>query len=149
VLFLCIPLVTAGRLDGVMLASLALITLSSFEAVTPLPLAAQMWISSREAARRLFEVVDTKPVVSEQAPANKIITNYELQIRDLSFTYPNQSIPALQHITFSIKPESSFAIVGPSGAGKSTLANLLLRFWDYESGEIRFGRRVAQSVRAG
>ncbi len=61
VLFLCIPLVTAGRLDGVILASLALITLSSFEAVTPLPLAAQMWVSSREAARRLFEVVDTEP----------------------------------------------------------------------------------------
>jgi ATP-binding cassette subfamily C protein CydCD len=139
VLFLCIPLVTIGRLDGVMLASLALITLSSFEAVTPLPLAAQMWISSREAAQRLFEVVDTKPAVSEQAPANKIITNYELQIRDLSFTYPNQPIPALQHITFKLQPETSIAIVGPSGAGKSTLANLLLRFWDYESGEIRLG----------
>ena len=139
VLFLCIPLVSAGRLDGVMLASLALITLSSFEAVTPLPLAAQMWISSREAARRLFEVVDTKPAVSEQAPTNKIITNYELQIRDLSFTYPNQSIPALQHITFNLQPEASIAIVGPSGAGKSTLANLLLRFWDYESGEIQLG----------
>ncbi len=139
VLFLCIPLVTAGRLDGVMLASLALITLSSFEAVTPLPLAAQMWISSREAARRLFEVVDTKPAVCEQTPNNKKITNYELQIRDLSFTYPNQSIPALQHITFNLQPETSVAIVGPSGAGKSTLVNLLLRFWDYDSGEIRLG----------
>ena len=137
VLFLCIPLISAGRLNGVMLASLALITLSSFEAVTPLPLAAQMWISSREAARRLFEVVDTKPAVGEQAPVNKTITNYKLQIRDLSFAYPNQSIPALQHITFNLQPETSIAIVGPSGAGKSTLANLLLRFWDYESGEIR------------
>ena len=139
VLFLCIPLISAGYLDGVILASLALVTLSSFEAVTPLPLAAQMWISSREAARRLFEVVDTKPAVSWQAPINKTITNYELQIRDLSFTYPNQSIPALQHITINIKPGTSIAIVGPSGAGKSTLANLLLRFWDYESGEIRLG----------
>jgi ATP-binding cassette subfamily C protein CydCD len=142
VLYLCIPLVTAGHLNGVILASLALITLSSFEAVTPLPLAAQIWISSREAARRLFEVVDTKPAVSEPAFTNKVnqrIANYELQIRDLSFTYPNQYIPALQYITFNIKPESSIAIVGPSGAGKSTIANLLLRFWDYESGEIRLG----------
>ncbi len=139
VLFFCIPLVIAGQLNGVILASLALITLSSFEAVTPLPLAAQMWISSREAARRLFEVVDIKPAVSEQAPTNKKITNYELNIRDLSFAYPNQSIPALRHITINITPESSIAIVGPSGAGKSTLANLLLRFWDYELGEIRLG----------
>ena len=142
VLFLCIPLITTGRLNGVIIAALALITLSSFEAVTPLPLAAQMWISSREAARRLFEVVDTKPAVDEPISPNKVnlpITNHELQIVDLSFTYPNQSAPALQHINFNIKPGSSIAIVGPSGAGKSTLANLLLRFWDYESGEIRLG----------
>ena len=139
VLFLCIPLVTAGQLNGVILASLALITLSSFEAVTPLPLAAQMWISCREAARRLFEVVDLKPAVSEQAPTNKIITNYELQIKDLSFAYPNQSIPALRHITIKVKPESSIAIVGPSGAGKSTLANLLLQILGLRVGRNPFG----------
>jgi len=39
-------------------------------------------------------------------------------------------------VTFNIQPNKSIAIVGPSGAGKSTLANLLLRFWDYDSGEI-------------
>jgi len=142
VLFLCIPLVTAGKLNGVMLASLALITLSAFEAVTPLPLAAQMWISSREAARRLFEVVDTKAVISEPLSENSkhpVITNYELRVTDLSFTYPNQTTPALQHITFNLQPGKSIAIVGPSGAGKSTLANLMLRFWDYESGDIRLG----------
>ncbi|MBK9209866.1 MAG: hypothetical protein IPL71_16875 [Anaerolineales bacterium] len=66
VLFLCIPQVTNGNLAGPMLASLTLLTFASFEAVTPLPLAAQMWNSSREAARRLFEVVDTVPVVSDQ-----------------------------------------------------------------------------------
>ncbi|HEY9153245.1 MAG TPA: thiol reductant ABC exporter subunit CydD [Anaerolineales bacterium] len=146
VLFLCIPLVTDGRLDGVMLASLALITLSSFEAVTPLPLAAQMWISSREAARRLFEVVDTEPAVKEETRYSSIpdsrTSNIELsqiELANLSFTYPNQSIPALQCITFDVRSGTSIAIVGPSGAGKSTIANLLLRFWDYESGEIRLG----------
>ena len=60
-----IPLVERGELSGLMLAPLALLTLASFEAVTPLPLAAQMWNAAREAARRLFEVVDTEPVVSE------------------------------------------------------------------------------------
>src|SRR5271157_5073534 len=113
VLFFCIPLVTAGRLDGGIIASLALITLSSFEAVTPLPLAAQMWISSREAARRLFEVIDAKPAVSDQQSVvseKTSITNYELQITDLSFTYPNQSQPALQHLTFNLQPETITAI---------------------------------------
>ncbi|MBE0672656.1 MAG: ATP-binding cassette domain-containing protein, partial [Anaerolineales bacterium] len=54
-------------------------------------------------------------------------------------TYPAQSTPALQNVTFNLQPATSLAIVGPSGAGKSTIANLLLRFWEYEDGEIRLG----------
>lgn len=137
ILFLCIPQVTNGNLAGPMLASLTLLTFASFEAVTPLPLAAQMWNSSREAARRLFEVVDTEPEIKDNIRYSKIderVSNIDFS--NLSFTYPNQSTPALQHVTFNLKPETSLAIVGPSGAGKSTLANLLLRFWEYSSGEI-------------
>jgi len=139
VLLLCIPQVTSGNLAGPMLASLTLLTFASFEAVTPLPLAAQMWNASREAAKRLFEVVDTEPVISEQRSVvseKPRITNHELRVKDLSFTYPTQITPTLQHITLNLQPGKSVAIVGPSGAGKSTVANLLLRFWDYESGEI-------------
>jgi ATP-binding cassette, subfamily C, bacterial CydC len=142
VLYLCIPLVISGKLAGPMLASLALLTFASFEAVTPLPLAAQMWNSAREAARRLFEVVDTEPVVSEQPSMTSEgtdLTNYALRFTDLSFTYPNTTSPALEHVTFNLQPSTSLAIVGSSGAGKSTLANLLLRFWEYSSGEIRLG----------
>ncbi|MBE0682544.1 MAG: thiol reductant ABC exporter subunit CydD [Anaerolineales bacterium] len=142
VLFLTIPQITNGNLAGPMLASLTLLTLASFEAVIPLPLAAQMWNSSREAARRLFEVVDTEPEVSDQLSVTSDqlpITNHQLQITNLSFTYPTQATPALQHVTFNLQPSTSIAIVGPSGAGKSTIANLLLRFWEYEVGEIRLG----------
>ncbi|NOT03355.1 MAG: thiol reductant ABC exporter subunit CydD [Anaerolineales bacterium] len=144
ILVLAIPLVNAGTIAGPMLASLSLLTVAAFEAVMPLPLAAQMWNSAREAARRLFEVVDTEPVVSEQwevgseqLPITPL--GYDLRVTDLSFTYPNQSTPALQNVTFDLRPSTSIAIVGPSGAGKSTLANLLLRFWDYSSGDITLG----------
>ena len=149
ILFLSIPQVTNGNLAGPMLASLTLLTFASFEAVTPLPLAAQMWNSSREAARRLFEVVDTEPEVKENreqriensitSSSNLLLTTHSLSnlsLSNLSFTYPHQTTPALQHVTFNLQPSTSIAIVGPSGAGKSTLANLLLRFWDYGSGEI-------------
>ena len=141
ILFLCIPQVTNGNLAGPMLASLSLLTLASFEAATPLPVAAQAWNSSRESAKRLFEVVDTEPEIREQRTviSNQSSTNYELRITDLTFTYPNQNTPALQHVTFDLKPSNSIAIVGPSGAGKSTIANLILRFWDYQMGEIRLG----------
>ena len=140
VLVLTIPQVTAGNIKGVMLGTFALMTLASFEAVNPLPLAAQMWNSSREAAKRLFEVVDAEPAVKETEEKRlEISSPITLQVSSLSFSYPAQSIPTLQEISFDVPAGKSVAIVGPSGAGKSTLANLLLRFWDYELGEITLG----------
>ena len=142
ILILTIPQIINGVIAGPMLASLTLLTLASFEAVLPLPLAAQMWNSAREAARRLFEVVDVEPEISEQVlvTSNQLpVTNDQLQITNLSFTYPSQTTPALHNLTFNLRPSTSMAIVGPSGAGKSTIANLLLRFWDYQVGEITLG----------
>ncbi|HKJ38956.1 MAG TPA: ATP-binding cassette domain-containing protein, partial [Anaerolineales bacterium] len=147
VLFLVIPQVTAGNIKGVMLGTFALMTFAAFEAVNPLPLAAQMWNSSHEAAKRLFEVVDVEPVVSEGVISKQLsVTSYELRVTDLSFAYPSQSIPALQNISFTIPQGKSVAIVGPSGAGKSTIASLLFRFWEYESGEIRLGGESLKSL---
>lgn len=137
VLVLIIPQVTAGNIKGVMLGTFALMTIASFEAVTPLPLAAQMWNASREAARRLFEVVDAEPAVTEtEGKKSETSLTNGIKISNLLFKYPNQSIPALQDVSFTVPAGTSIALVGPSGAGKSTIANLLFRFWDYEAGEI-------------
>jgi ATP-binding cassette, subfamily C, bacterial CydC len=151
ILLITVPQITAGQVSGVLLASFALLSLASFEAVTPLPLAAQMWSSSREAAKRLFEIVDAIPSVpdlQESETETRIsvtsdirVMNKKLQVIDLTFTYPGGNSPALQNINFNLNRAHSVAIVGPSGAGKSTLANLLLRFWDYSSGEIRLDGR--------
>lgn len=137
VLVLVIPQVAAGNIRGVMLGTFTLMTLASFEAVMPLPLAAQMWNASREAAKRLFDVVDAEPVVKEtgQRRLETGLPN-SLQVSSLSFFYPNQSAPALENLSFTVPAGKSVAIVGPSGAGKSTITNLLLRFWEYETGEI-------------
>jgi ATP-binding cassette subfamily C protein CydCD len=144
VVYLTIPQVTNGHIAGPMLASLALLTLASFEAVIPLPQTAQMWESVRAAAGRLFEIVDAKPAVEESReqrvensdPKELLAT---LKFSNLSFAYPNQTTHTLQRISFKLKTGKSLAIVGPSGAGKSTLVNLLLRFWEYSSGDIRLG----------
>ncbi|MDQ2690704.1 MAG: ATP-binding cassette domain-containing protein, partial [Chloroflexota bacterium] len=117
-----------------------LMTLASFEAVSPLPLAAQMWNASREAAKRLFEIVDAQPAVKDDTRHSKLDTRLStIEFSNVSFSYTTQSIPALQDISFTIPAGKSVAIVGPSGAGKSTLAHLLLRFWEYGDGQITLG----------
>jgi ATP-binding cassette subfamily C protein CydCD len=143
VIYLTIPQVTEGHVTGPMLASLALLTLASFEAVTPLPLAAQMWESIREAARRLFEIVDAEPMVKDSREQRVESSDKELpstlELSNLSYTYPGQNIQAIQGISFRLDSGKSLAIVGPSGAGKSTIVSLLLRFWEYSLGDIRLG----------
>jgi ATP-binding cassette, subfamily C, bacterial CydC len=159
ILALAIPMVRAARLTGVDLAVLALATAASFEAVLPLPLAAQYLESSLEAARRLFAVVDTPPAVpSDPAgsnpeaaagiPAETRETDRPgtvLQVRDLSFSYQAGGPPALAGLSFDLARGASVGIVGPSGAGKSTLVNLLLRFWEYPTGSILLNGRELRS----
>ncbi len=141
VIALAMPQVLAERIPGVMLGALGLLTLAVFEAVTPLPGAAQTWASVRAAAQRLFEIADLPPAVVEPAsPALQAQPrDSSLDIEGLTFRYPGSPRPALAGLTCHIPAGAAVAIVGPSGAGKSTLAHLLLRFWDYETGEIRLG----------
>ncbi|MGE5072867.1 MAG: thiol reductant ABC exporter subunit CydD, partial [Anaerolineae bacterium] len=140
VLWLVIPQVDSGRLADVMLAPLVLLTAASFEAVSTLPLAAQMWSSTRAAATRLFEVVDSEPAVREDpGPADARGADAPvgaLEISRLTFTYPHQDRPALDNVSLRLEPGRLVAVVGPSGAGKSTLVNVLLRFWEYDQGDI-------------
>ena len=152
-LIISVPLVNAGEISGVILGALVLIVLVSFEAVTPLPLAAQLLGESLEAGQRLFEIVDAEPEIKEnqaviasgakqspsqwrrlprQAKASLAMTSIEFA--KLSFAYENEA--ALHEISFKLSTGRSLAVVGASGAGKSTLMNLLIRFWEYEQGEI-------------
>ena len=98
-----------------------------------------MWNTSREAARRLFQVVDAEPSIKDIGESKLDIRSPRIELSNVSFTYPTQLQPALRNVTFSLPEGKAIAIVGPSGAGKSTIANLLFQFWDYEVGEITLG----------
>jgi thiol reductant ABC exporter CydC subunit len=147
VLALCIPAVRSGSLDGVWLAVVALLTLSAFEAVAGLPAGWQSLGSIREAGRRLFEITDQpSPVPSRETgpqacPA--LLNAPLLEVRRLTFTYPEAARPALREVDLDLDPDRRVAVVGPSGSGKSTLAHLILRFWDVPRGTLHLqGRDV-------
>lgn len=139
VLSIGIHLVSNGSLDGYRLAVLAMLTLASFEAVNPLPQAAQQLRGNLESAQRLFEISDQTPAVVEPLHPLEIpvVEHPRLEIKKLTSRYPGRTLPALKEIDLFLSPGKKVAVVGESGAGKSTLVQLLLRYWDYEEGEIR------------
>ena len=89
------------------------------------------------AIRRVYEILDTQPIVC--SPENPVtLQSLEGRVRfdEVLFGY-QEDTPVLREITFDAKPGETVALVGPSGAGKSTVIQLLLRFFDPQSGVIR------------
>ena len=87
---------------------------------------------------RLFAFVDEKEIVPERENAPVAIAdkdNIGIEFRDVTFSYV-EGTPVLKNVSFVIEPGQSAAIVGPTGGGKSTVINLLLRYYDVDSGDI-------------
>jgi ATP-binding cassette subfamily C protein CydC len=139
ILFTAIPQVSAGLLDGVYLSVLVIGTMAAFEAVLPLPAAAQYLGNSLKAGERLFEITDTEPPVPDQPVTSAAPEHFSLVVHKAGFSYNEIDKPVFIELSFEIPELSKTAIVGPSGAGKSTLVHLLLRFWDYQAGSICLG----------
>ena len=79
------------------------------------------------------------------APVLKIMDHPQVpqdnsvEFRDVCFTYDGAEVPALDHVSFLVKPGQTVALVGPSGGGKTTAACLIPRFWDVSSGKVLVG----------
>ncbi|CAH8768665.1 ABC transporter ATP-binding protein [Paenibacillus dendritiformis] len=65
-----------------------------------------------------------------------------IEVRHVSFRYPNQQKDMLRNISFTIKPGEKIAIVGENGAGKSTLAKIMLGLYQPTEGEVRYDNRL-------
>lgn len=90
-------------------------------------------------AGRIFELLDEKER-PEDAPGARVLTPEKVdgtvEIEDVSFSYvPERRL--IEHFNLSVKPGQRVAIVGPTGCGKTTIINLLMRFYDADSGQIR------------
>lgn len=95
-----------------------------------------------DALKRIDSVLQISPLtVSEtEHPANASV-----ELRDVTFSYDGEK-NAINHISLSIPAGKTVAFVGPSGGGKSTLANMLVRFFDPQQGEVLIGGANAKAI---
>jgi len=84
---------------------------------------------------RVVDVLNTPPLPAPDR--GRSLQSFDIEFEEVSFSYENT--PILQNVSFRIPERSITALVGPSGAGKTTITNLIARFWDVDSGEIRIG----------
>ena len=88
------------------------------------------------AAERVFDVIDTKPSVTDKPNALPLSNiKGKIEFRNISFAY-SKDTPVLENFNETIYPGETVALSGDSGSGKTTITSLLLRFFDPDSGEI-------------
>jgi len=107
----------------------------------PLNAIAGMWNTIQQAlagAERVFEILDQPeetPDVPDAVTAHDVAGR--VTFRDVCFSYPGANPkPILKHVSFDVNPGETIALVGETGAGKTTIVNLLLRFYDANTGSI-------------
>lgn len=96
--------------------------------------------STAAAGERVFEFID-EPEMPDQSQITKSLNKDEvkghIEFENVVFQYDNNDKPTIKNFTATAKPGQKIAIVGPTGAGKTTMVNLLMKFYDINSGDIR------------
>jgi ATP-binding cassette subfamily C protein CydC len=127
----------AGTLDRVLVAALALLALSSFDAVSPRAAAAPELAATLASGRRVLELIDREPAVTDPSPPEEAPSPpVAVVLEGVTARYPGAEVPALEAFDLRLDPGRRVALVGPSGAGNTTVTRLLLRFLDPEEGRV-------------
>ena len=96
---------------------------------------------------RFAEIMDTPIAIADAPDARELqVTQGGIELRDVSFEYPDDHNKVLRHVNLTIHPGESLALVGPSGGGKTTLCNLIPRFYDVTGGSILIDGQDVRSV---
>lgn len=98
-------------------------------------------------AQRVFDVLDEEEVTDDAGKDKLENCSGALKFDNVNFSY-NPEVKLIQNFSLDVRPGERVAIVGPTGCGKSTIINLLLRFYDIDSGSIEIsGRNIGDITR--
>ncbi|WP_311197620.1 MULTISPECIES: ABC transporter ATP-binding protein [unclassified Corynebacterium] len=108
----------------------------------------QMLQSGVASAERVFELLDAEEEEQDTAAATTGTTRGLVEFDHVNFSY-SPDVPLIEDLSLRVQPGQTAAIVGPTGAGKTTLVNLLMRFYEVDSGAIRLdGTDIREMSRA-
>jgi ATP-binding cassette subfamily C protein CydCD len=131
-------LVSAGQLSAAWLPMLILLAVAAFMPVAEIAQVGRQLADTIASARRLRVVHDEPvPVLDGERDLQPSPGGSEVHFEDARFAYAERAQPVLNGVSFRVRAGSTAALVGASGAGKSTIANLLLRFWDPDTGSVQ------------
>jgi ATP-binding cassette subfamily B protein len=98
-------------------------------------------------AQRVLEIMELEPEITTPIDAIKLpVLSGKIEFQDVCFQYDPGSVPALEDIHLSIKPNQLIALIGPTGSGKTTLVNLVPRFYDVTTGSVLIDGYDVRSV---
>lgn len=121
---------------GALIALFVFCALAAFEALAPVTGAFQHLGQVIASALRITELTEQKPEVTFPQTESTAPESVTLTLRNVSFSYPDQPMKALNALSLQANPGEHVAILGSTGCGKSTLLQLLTRAWDPQQGEI-------------
>lgn len=140
-------LANQGAVDAGLLPLLAILAMAAFLPVSEIAQVGRQLADTLGATRRIYALMEEPVPVVDGPGVPQVAGPVGLDLEDVSFTYPGASRPALRRVSFDIPAGSKVALVGPSGAGKTTIAQLLMRFWDPQGGELRVNGRDLRDYR--
>lgn len=129
-------LIMGGELDYVDLVTFTLYVSTFVSPIRKLTMFMEMYMQGKAGYHRFLEIMRTEPEIQD-APDAQVLPRAQgsVEYRDVSFSY-DDGTRVLDHVSFSVAPGESFALVGPSGGGKTTMCHLLPRFYDVQEGAV-------------
>jgi len=127
---------TAGVIDSGLLPLLTILAMAAFLPVSEIAQIGRQLADTLGATRRVYALANEPIAVRDGPGVPPKKGPAALALERMSFTYPGQNRRALADVSVAIPAGKTVALVGTSGAGKTTTAQLLMRFWDPDSGRI-------------